>query len=75
MDNLVFSGQLEPELIEPVLRVLCKKHKHQIDVTLWEKLKNSALNPGELDQSTQWLISASLVVALEEAPSAVLCAL
>ena len=46
--NLVSSGQLPPEHTDAVLRVLLKKHKHTHDETLWEKVKHSALGPGEL---------------------------
>lgn len=45
--NLVLSGQLPPEHTEAVLKVLLKKHKHTHDKTLWEKMKQSALGPGE----------------------------
>ena len=45
--QLVLSGQLPPEHTESLLKVLLKKHKHTHDVTLWEKMKQSALGPGE----------------------------
>ena len=45
-NNLVRSGQLPSDRVELILRVLCKKHKHQHEVTLWEKLKNAATDPG-----------------------------
>ena len=47
VNNLVLHGQLPPEHTDAVLRVLLKKHKHTHDVTLWEKMKQSALGPGE----------------------------
>ena len=49
--NLVLSGQLPPEHTDAVLKVLLKKHKHTHDITLWEKMKQSALGPGERLQS------------------------
>ena len=39
---LVRSGQLPVDSVEPVLRILLKKHKHNIEITLWEKLQHSA---------------------------------
>ena len=46
-NNLLLSGQLPLEHTDAMLRVLLKKHKHTHDVTLWEKMKQSALDPGE----------------------------
>ena len=45
--HLVLSGQLPREHTDSMLRVLLKKHKHTHDITLWEKMKQSALDPGE----------------------------
>ena len=42
VDYLVRSGQLPEESTELVRRILLKKHKHNIEITLWEKLQNSA---------------------------------
>lgn len=47
--NLVASGQLPAQHMDAVLRVLLKKHKHTHDATLWEKVKQSALDPGWSD--------------------------
>ena len=46
VDTLISSGQLPRDQKEPVLRILLKKHKHSNDITLWEKLKQSAVDPG-----------------------------
>ena len=45
VDTLISSGQLPHKQREPVLRILLKKHKHSNDITLWEKLKQSAVDP------------------------------
>ena len=47
VEALITSDQLPREQKEPVLRILLKKHKHSNDITLWEKLKKSAVDPGE----------------------------
>ena len=45
--HLVISGQLPPEHTDSMLKVLLKRHKHTNDVTLWDRMKQSALGPGE----------------------------
>lgn len=45
--HLVISGQLPPEHTDSFLKVLLKRHKHTHDVTLWDRMKQSALGPGE----------------------------
>ncbi len=47
VDTLISSGQLPRDQRESVLKILLKKHKHH-DHTLWDRLKMSAVNPGEL---------------------------
>ena len=50
------SGQLPSDCVEPLLQVLCKKHKHKHEVTLWEQLKKSATRQG---RRGLWVWSAS----------------
>ena len=45
--ELVTSGMLPVECVEPVTQVLYKRHKHASHITLWEKLKKSASRGGE----------------------------
>ena len=56
VEALITSGQLPPEQREPVLRILLKKHKHSNDITLWEKLKKSAVDPGECVWGCEWCV-------------------
>ncbi len=46
VEKLISSNQLDQTQRESVLRILLKKHKHSNDITLWEKLKKSATDPG-----------------------------
>jgi hypothetical protein len=45
--ELVTSGMLPVECVEPVTQVLYKRHKHASHITLWEKLKKSASRGGD----------------------------
>ncbi len=47
VETLLSSGQLPWKQRESVLKILLKKHKHSNDITLWDKLKQSAVHPGE----------------------------
>ena len=58
--NLVLSGKLPPEHTDAVLKVLLKKHKHTHDVTLWEKMKQSALDPGMFSLSLSLSLPPSI---------------
>ena len=39
--ELVTSGMLPAESVEPVTQVLYKRHKHASHITLWDKLKKT----------------------------------
>ena len=40
--EMVATGMLPVESVEPVTQVLYKRHKHESHITLWDKLKKSA---------------------------------
>ena len=60
VETLVSSGQLPVSSKEPVLKILLKKHKHTHENTLWDKLRQSAMDPGILSAGYLKIIATNL---------------
>ena len=46
VSSLVLGDMIPQKAADSVLKILLRKHKHRSDATLWDRLKQSALDPG-----------------------------